>query len=80
MVLTTPKQIKDADLPVPRSSSGQAIYRQAAVAVSGYFYAIDLGLEVHPRHHHVGKDRRCTCKLGADPGGPGRGRVFAGWG
>jgi len=58
MVLTTPKQIKDADL--------QVFCQQAVVAVSGYFYAVNLRPEVHPQHHYVGKDRRCTCGLGAD--------------
>jgi hypothetical protein len=58
MVLTTPKQIKDADL--------QVFCQQAVVSVSGYFYVADLGPEVHPQYHHVGKDRRCTCGLGAD--------------
>ena len=58
MVLTTPKQTKDADL--------QVFHQQAVVAVSGYFYAVNLRPEVHPQHHYVGKDRRCTCGLGAD--------------
>jgi hypothetical protein len=39
MVLTTPKQIKESDLPVPKRVSGQALCRQATVSVSGYFYA-----------------------------------------
>jgi hypothetical protein len=43
MVLTTPKQIKNADLPVPRRAEGQALRQQAAVSVSGYFYAVNLG-------------------------------------
>ena len=66
MVLTTPKQIKIADLPVSRYAEGQALCQQAAVTVSGYFYVVDLGPDVRPRYHHVGKDRRCACKLGAD--------------
>jgi hypothetical protein len=66
MVLTTPKQIKIADLPVPRLAEGQVFCQQATVSVSGFFYAVDLGPEVRPRYHHVGKDRRCTCRLGAD--------------
>jgi len=66
MVLTTPKQYRIADLPVPRYAEGQVLRPQAAVAVSGYFYSVDLGPYVRPRYHHVGKDRRCTCSLGAD--------------
>jgi hypothetical protein len=66
MVLTTPKQIQIADLPVPRYFKGQALCQQATVSVSGYFYVVDLGPNVHPQHHYVGKDRRCTCGLGAD--------------
>ena len=58
MVLTTPKQIKETDL--------AALCRQATVSVSGYFYSVDLGPDVHPQHHYVGKDRRCTCGMGAD--------------
>lgn len=58
MVLTTLKQIKKADL--------QVLCRQATVSVSGYFYAVTLGPDVHPRYHYVGKDRHCTCGLGAD--------------
>ena len=58
MVLTTPKQIKESDL--------QALCQQATVSVSGYFYAVNLGPDVHPQYHHVGKDRRCTCGLGAN--------------
>ncbi len=58
MVLTALKQIKDADL--------QTLRQQAIVRVSGYFYAVDLGPEVRPQYHYVGKDRRCTCGLGAD--------------
>jgi hypothetical protein len=58
MVLTTLKQIKEADL--------QALCQQATVSVSGYFYTVNLGPDVHPRYHHVGKDRRCTCGLGED--------------
>ena len=66
MVLTTLKQIKKTDLPVPRPAEGQAMCQQAAVSVSGYFYVVNLGPDVHPQHHHVGKDRRCTCGLGTD--------------
>jgi hypothetical protein len=66
MVLTTLKQIKKTDLPVPRPAEGQAMCQQATVSVSGYFYVVNLGPDVHPQHHHVGKDRRCTCGMGAD--------------
>lgn len=55
MVLTTPKQIRDVEL-----------RQDAVVSVSGYFYAVDLGPRVQPQHHRVGKDKRCTCSLGAD--------------
>ena len=58
MVLTTPKQIKDVDL--------QVLRQQAEVSVSGFFYTVNLGPDVHPSYHHVGKDRHCTCGLGAD--------------
>lgn len=34
------------------------------VQVIGYFYAVDFGPGSCPRHHRVGKDRRCTCGLG----------------
>lgn len=39
---------------------------EAVVQVSGYFYTVDLGPDVHPRSHHVGKDKRCSCPLGPD--------------
>jgi hypothetical protein len=58
MVLTTPKQIQEVDV--------KALRQEALVSVSGYFYAVDFGADVRPRHHYVGKDRRCTCGLGAD--------------
>jgi hypothetical protein len=60
MVLTTPKQIKESDLPVPKQVAGQALCQQAKVPVSGYFHVVNLGPDVHPQYHHVGKDRRCT--------------------
>ena len=40
--------------------------REAVVQVSGYFYAVDLGLDMRPRSHYVGKDKRCSCPLGPD--------------
>jgi len=43
-----------------------SILRDATVCVSGYFYVVDLGPDVQPRAHHVGKDKRCTCLLGTD--------------
>jgi hypothetical protein len=58
MVLTTPKQIQEVDV--------KALRQDALVSVSGYFYVVDFGPGVRPRHHYVGKDRRCTCGLGAD--------------
>lgn len=36
---------------------------RAHVAVSGYYYAVDFGPGVQPRHHRVARDRRCTCGL-----------------
>lgn len=56
MVLIPPKQIRDISLP--------ELLRQATVTVSGYFYAVDLGPEIQPQHHRIGKDRGCTCPLG----------------
>lgn len=38
----------------------------ATVRLSGYFYAVDLGPDVQPRNHYVGKNRRCSCQLGPD--------------
>jgi hypothetical protein len=35
-----------------------------AVMVFGYFYAVDLGEPVRPRHHRVGINGECTCPLG----------------
>jgi hypothetical protein len=34
------------------------------VTVTGYFYAVDLGDPVRPRHHRVGINGECTCSLG----------------
>ncbi len=34
------------------------------VLVTGYFYAVDLGDPVRPRHHRVGINGECTCPLG----------------
>jgi hypothetical protein len=42
------------------------LLRDATVCVAGYFYIVDLGPEVQPRAHHVGKDKRCLCPLSAD--------------
>ena len=58
MVLTPLKQIKEVDL--------CGLRQNAVVMVSGYFYLVDLGPDTRPQHHHVGKDRRCTCGLGLD--------------
>lgn len=38
----------------------------AVVSISGYFYAVDLGPDVHPRIHHVSKGKHCSCSLGKD--------------
>ena len=35
-----------------------------SVFVNGYFYIVDLGESVRPRHHHVGINGECTCALG----------------
>lgn len=40
--------------------------QDATVSVSGYLYSVNLGPDVRPRSHYVGKDKRCTCPLGAD--------------
>ncbi|MEW5868281.1 MAG: hypothetical protein AB1894_03330 [Chloroflexota bacterium] len=34
-----------------------------SLALSGYFYAVDLGPGVKPQHHRVGKNAECTCHL-----------------
>ena len=34
------------------------------VMVTGYFYAVDLGDPVRPRHHRVGINGECACPLG----------------
>ena len=49
-----------------RELDAKAAAREAVVQVSGYFYAVDLGLDVRPRSHYVGKDKRCSCPLGPD--------------
>ena len=36
----------------------------SSVFVNGYFYIVDLGDPVRPRHHHVGINGECTCVLG----------------
>jgi hypothetical protein len=58
MTLTTQKQIKEINI--------RSLRQDALVRVSGYFYAVDFGPEVRPNSHRVGKDKRCTCGLGAD--------------
>jgi hypothetical protein len=37
---------------------------EAEISIAGYFYAIDFGPTVRPRHHRVGKNASCTCYLG----------------
>ena len=44
----------------------QDVQETARVTISGYFYAVDFSPGEHPQHHRVGKDRNCTCRLGAD--------------
>jgi hypothetical protein len=38
----------------------------AIVSIVDWFYRVDFGPEFRPRYHHVGKDKRCSCDLGAD--------------
>jgi hypothetical protein len=54
----TQTQIKEVNL----QTKGQT----KVVTISSYFYVVDLGADVHPQFHHVGKDKRCTCGLGVD--------------
>ena len=44
---------------------GVYIPEPSSVQVIGYFYAVDLGEGVNPRHHRVGKNAVCACYLGA---------------
>jgi hypothetical protein len=37
---------------------------EVELSIMGYFYAVDFGAEVRPRHHRVGKNLVCTCYLG----------------
>lgn len=55
---STQNQIKEVNLQI----KGQT----RMVTISGYFYLVNFGPEVQPQFHHVGKDKRCTCQLGAD--------------
>ncbi|MEW5869095.1 MAG: hypothetical protein AB1894_07465 [Chloroflexota bacterium] len=41
----------------------QLALAEASVSVSGYFYAVDLGPNVRPQHHRVGKNAECACHL-----------------
>ena len=41
----------------------QLAVAEATVSVIGYFYAVDLGPGVQPRHHRVGKNAICSCYL-----------------
>jgi hypothetical protein len=58
IVLSNPLVTRQFDL--------NSILRDATICISGYFYVVDLGSDVQPRAHHVGKDKRCTYPLGAD--------------
>ena len=49
-----------------RALDPKTAVNEAVVQVSGYFYTVDLGPDVLPRSHHVGKDKRCSCLLGPD--------------
>ena len=48
-----------ADAANTKTSTGQA-----TVMVVGYFYAVNLGDSVRPRHHRVAINGECTCSLG----------------
>ena len=59
--------MKTLSHPVPiRELDLNTAIREASVRVSGYLYSVDLGPDVNPRSHCIGKDKRCTCPLGAD--------------
>jgi hypothetical protein len=58
MLLGIQKQIKE--------ENRNTLWQEAVVTVIGYFYGVDMGPAVRPRHHRVGKDRKCTCSLGVD--------------
>ena len=40
-------------------------YETAVVSIVGYFYDVDFGSGTSRQAHRVGKDKRCTCPLGA---------------
>lgn len=42
----------------------QQALREVEISLMGYFYAVDFGPDVRPRHHRVGKNLLCTCYLG----------------
>jgi hypothetical protein len=54
--------------PVVSTSSTQRVepvqIAASSVIVNGYFYIVDLGDPVRPRHHHVGINGECICALG----------------
>ena len=56
-MLITEKCVKEINLHTP--------LLEAKVTVIGYFYDVDLGYDVRPEHHRIGKDLICTCDLGA---------------
>jgi hypothetical protein len=45
-------------------SALEQVLRDAEITIQGYFYSVDLGSGVYPRHHPVGLDGLCTCYLG----------------
>ena len=61
---------KGKALPEPQNCIQEGVVatleRDARVTVSGYFYAVELDPDDDHRSHWVGKDRSCTCSLGAD--------------
>jgi len=67
--MTTIMQFNPTKVAVRALPSGLR-QQEAVVTVIGYFYAVDFGPGAGPppglrQHHRVGKDKRCTCELGA---------------
>ena len=44
-------------------ASLQMALAEVSITIAGYFYAVDFGDGVHPRHHRVGKNGICSCYL-----------------
>jgi hypothetical protein len=45
-------------------ASLKAALVEVDIFIDGYFYAVDFGLGVNPRHHRVGINATCSCYLG----------------